>query len=133
MSRDGQIKTQVRGFLVPEFMEIGEDGRRLSGLAPPEFEMVKQGYACPECLAWFSTYTVTCPVCGYKRDVNADIAAEAPELWTQHLKERNEPWTAVDKPKPMNPFEAIQSVQDDPNVEQIKLSDLNRKTKARRS
>jgi hypothetical protein len=82
-----ELNTTLKGFLVPIFTKDLPNGQRLNGLGPDDYQKVKEGYACPECLAEFVTYLVTCPVCRYKRDPDRDIL-EAPRIWTDHLANR---------------------------------------------
>ena len=120
------IRSQVKGFLVPVFTDQDPNtGRQRNGLTYDDFEKVRTGYACADCLAEFSTYTVTCPVCGLSRNVAYDLGT-APDLWNQHYAERNsdEP---VEKPPVVNPLEGIRAIQKDPNVEQIPLSKLRKR------
>lgn len=119
-----RIRVQVKGFLTPIFTEIAPDGRRLNGLDAESFERVRAGFACPECLAMFSGYTITCPICKHERDVAADVQ-QAPDLWNEHLREREEPWIgAKDKPRPFNPLEAIAAIAHDTEVDQVSLKKL---------
>jgi predicted ATP-dependent serine protease len=113
----------VKGWLVPIFMQTDPaTGRRLNGLGPQDFNKVREGFACAECLAEFSHYTLKCPVCGWTRDLEADLS-EAPQLWQDHLNERENP---VDKPRPMNPLVAIENIKKDKDVEQIPVSKLTK-------
>ena len=128
MDRKQAIASQVKGFLVPEFTMDFPDGRRLNGLTEADFERVRAGYACAECLAVFDTYTIACPVCGLRRDLQRDIA-DAPALWTQHINERNQ-----DEPTARtvrSPEEAILMAGRDPEVEQIDLHKLTPKRRPR--
>lgn len=66
-------------------------GKTMWGLAFKEFEMVRNGYACPECLLDFEGIVrMVCPVCGHTLDTSADFAAE-PAHW---------------KPDPNDPYRA---------------------------
>src|SRR5215471_15998779 len=89
MDNTRAIKSQVKGFLTPVFIGTQENGEPLNGLDRESFELVRAGYACAKCLAYFDTYTITCPVCHTSRDVGRDIAS-APEYWQQHIDERNQ-------------------------------------------
>lgn len=90
MNREQAISQQVKGFLVPEFTMKLPNGQTLNGLTERGMEMIKDGYACGECLATFDHYTVVCPICGLSRDVMADVQ-EAPQLWLDHIAERENP------------------------------------------
>jgi len=128
VNREQAIKSQVKGFLVPEFTMDFPGGGRLNGLTEPDFERVRAGYACAECLAVFDTYTVTCPVCGLARDLGRDIA-DAPSLWVQHINERNQ-----DEPSPrrtIDPAAEIARLGAHPDVEQIQLDKLTPKRRPR--
>jgi len=121
MDNTEAIKRQVKGFLTPVFIGEGPDGRELSGLDAESFRLVVEGYACAKCLALFDTYTITCPVCGLTRDLERDLL-EAPSLWQEHIDERNR-----DTPSArarVNPAEAIRLAGLNPDVEQVKLSQL---------
>ena len=115
--RDANI---VKGFLIPEFTETLPDGRTLNGLTEEGFNMVVAGYACGECLAYFSTFKLICPVCKKMRDPGE--IRSAPQLWVDHLAERysDEPFV-----KPEVSIEAaLKRVSNDPDVEQIPLAKL---------
>ena len=46
-----------------------QTGKWLFALAPDDFEKVRQGYACPNCLEDFNgVIRVKCPVCPHVRD-----------------------------------------------------------------
>ena len=122
MRPEEAITRQVKGWLVPIFQSRDEGGRTLNGLCAEDFAKVCAGYACSDCLAVFDTYTVTCPVCGTTRDVDADIR-EAPPLWLQHLRERDldEP---ADKPPVVNPFAGGTVL---PEMETIPLAKLRKR------
>ena len=129
MDNSEAIKRQVKGFLTPVFVGEGPDGRELSGLDPESFGLVVSGYACAKCLAYFDTYTITCPVCGLARDLERDLL-EAPRLWQEHIDERNR-----DTPTPrarIDPAEAIRLAGLNPDVEQVKLSSLMPKRRGAR-
>ena len=87
MNRAEHITRSIRGFIVPIFSEKLPDGTTLNGVTDREMQMIAEGYACGECMAIFSHYTVTCPVCGLSRDVTADVQS-APQLWLDHLADR---------------------------------------------
>jgi hypothetical protein len=116
--------SRVKGFLIPEFTETLRDGRTLNGLTSEGFKMVMAGYACGECLAMFDRYTLVCPVCGSWH--NPEQVVPAPQLWLDHLAERyaDEPY---EKPAVVNPFDAIQQVMENPEVEKIPLQKLREK------
>lgn len=51
-------------------------GKWLFALAPDDFEKVRQGYACPNCLEDFGgMIRMKCPVCPHVRDVDTDFVA----------------------------------------------------------
>jgi hypothetical protein len=85
-----ELNATIKGFLVPIFSKDLENGQRLNGLGPDDYQKVMEGYACPECLAEYVTYLVTCPVCRYQRDPTRDIL-DAPRIWTDHLANRENP------------------------------------------
>lgn len=80
--------TAVKGFLVPMYTQTdSETGQQLYGLTPGNYELVRHGYACPNCLADFGgIYQMVCPACGHTRDVRADIVAE-PNYWKPDPKD----------------------------------------------
>jgi hypothetical protein len=135
LDRAQAIQQQVVGFLEPEFSLQLPNGQTLNGLTERGVEMIRDGYACGECLAIFRHYTVTCPVCGLSRDVMADVQ-EAPQLWLDHIHERNRE-DLPDKPEVVNPFQAMSPlkaldyVHRDPNVEQIPIEKLRKKRRGK--
>jgi hypothetical protein len=111
------INKYVVGWMVPIYWQ--EDPitkKRLNGLGPKDFARVMDGYGCPECLAIFNTYLPVCVVCGFRRDIQADVQ-NAPQHWVDHLNDRQgEP---VGKPVDIDDF--LREVAADKDVEQIKL------------
>lgn len=72
----------VRGWLTPRYIE--EDhatGKRIYELRERDFERVKDGYACGQCLAFFDHRFPSCPACGHYLDVNQDIVEYRPPWW----------------------------------------------------
>lgn len=126
-------KALITGFMVPIYDKTDPaTGKVLHGLGPADFRKVEAGYACPACLAEFATYLVTCPACGYQRDVIRDFE-KAPALWQQSIDERENDRTPYFKPA-RNPFDEMMGVlQHDTDVDHVALSDLARKSKARRT
>jgi hypothetical protein len=112
----------TNGFLVPVYAEDPLPGREVTyALTPTDMEKVRQGYACPACLADFGQfYRAVCPMCQHVRDVNADFA-EAPQMWIDHLAERNGPATTTRAP---SIDDAIARVMRDPNVEHATTKQL---------
>jgi hypothetical protein len=119
------LQHQVRGFLIPMFQGEQPNGEPLHGLTRGDYEKVRQGYACARCLAEFVVYTITCPLCGLRRDVAADIE-EAPQLWLDHIAERNLD-VPVEKQHASSPDEAIEMIAKSKDVEQIPLSKLRKR------
>lgn len=76
------LETWSGKFLVPYYSETdSETGRTLYGLAPREFNLVVQGFACPSCLADFGgMWRPECPVCHHEIDVATDVKPE-PDYW----------------------------------------------------
>ena len=93
-------------------------GEVLNGLGPADFARVRQGHGCPKCLAMFNTYIPNCPVCGYERDILADIK-EAPAHWVDHLKDREMEGRQGGTPVSFDEFMA--EVNRDPDIEHRKL------------
>lgn len=110
----------IAGFLIPVFSEDPIPGRRpRHGLTPADYHKVMAGYACPDCLADFGgVYRAVCPVCRFRRDIDADIAFAAPALWADALKERAEEAQPAET-VPVDEF--IRSVMNDPDIDQMKL------------
>ena len=131
--RKRELDTTIKGFLRPVFRQYDPvTDRSMNGLAPDDFRKVLEGYACPDCLAEFYTYLPQCPVCGFKRDVALDIQ-QAPDYWTQHLKDRESGYQAG-TPDPANIDQHLARVGGDPDVEHIPLKKLKKTRKgARRS
>src|SRR5262252_9715343 len=92
MGREQLIQAQVTWFLNPVFVDrnVRTGETVMNGLAEDDFRKVMTGYACGNCLAEFDSYTVTCPVCGEKRDTTDDVP-ETPELWLNALRDRENP------------------------------------------
>jgi|SRR5215831_3834843 len=116
MSKADEINRQIKGFIVPEFSQHLPNGQRLNLVSRKELSMIQQGYACGECLAIFRHYTVTCPACGFTRDVAADIQY-APQHWVDHLEER----AREDAPATQIPTidDALAHVMDNADVTEI--------------
>lgn len=116
------INAVVIGFLVPIFRTDPDSGRKLAGLDDEAFRKVATGYACAnaDCLAEFKTYTVTCPVCAYTRDITHDLVP-APHEWTQHLDDRETGYAPNIARNPFSPEEYFRGIGADKDIEQIKL------------
>jgi len=71
----------VKGFLIPRYIEEMPNGKRVYELHERDFERVKDGYACGECLAFFERRLPSCPGCGHYLDVNKDIVEWRPAYW----------------------------------------------------
>lgn len=112
------IDALVVGWMEPVFTrEDPTTGELLNGLGPSDFHRVVAGYGCPKCCAKFKTYLVTCPVCGFTRNLEEDIVAP-PRDWVEHLEERNAAWADS---KPLSADEFIAEVMRDPDIEQRRL------------
>lgn len=116
--------TGIKGFLVPVFTD---EMTGMNGLARADFDKVRLGYACADCLAEFSTYRTVCPICGLERDVAKDIAAPR-EDWDAHLRERER--TDAPATRARTPDEAIRALLGDRDVEHIPLSKLKPRRRA---
>ncbi len=112
----------IAGFLIPVYAEDPLPGREVTyALTPTDMEKVRQGYACPRCLADFGAfYRVKCPVCQHVRDVNADFA-EAPQMWVDHQRELHGPAVATRRP---SIDDAIRRVMEDPDVDHATTKQL---------
>ena len=67
------------------YTEIMEDGRPRFGLSEMDYEKIRAGYGCPNCLEDFTEGSgvavyAKCPVCGHRIDANADFV-ETPAYW----------------------------------------------------
>jgi hypothetical protein len=84
-----RIASLTDGWLKPIFEDHDPVTGKLrrAALSAEDFERVRLGYACPECLVRFRTYLTSCPVCGHKRDLGRDIV-EAAQEWKDHLRTR---------------------------------------------
>lgn len=121
-----ELDTLIEGFMVPIMYRIDPlTGQRLNGLGPDDFRRCLAGYGCPECLAKFTTYLVTCPVCGFKRDLGVDAQAP-PQLWVDHLADRA---AGRGTPAPLSIDQVIKEITEDKDVEHIPLSKLKLKRK----
>jgi len=125
-----RITALTEGWLKPIFEEHDPVTGRLlrAGLSAEDFERVRLGYACPECLVRFRTYLTRCPVCGHERDLGRDIV-EAAEGWKDHLKTRAEAEQGLlpaEKPPSMD--KVLYEIASDPDVEHAPV----RKLKSRR-
>lgn len=127
------LQSVVKGFLVPIYDRTDPaTGRVLHGLSPQDFQKVRDGYACPDCLAEYGTYTPKCVLCGWERDIAADIA-RAPAYWQQSIDERENDRTPYAKPV-SNPFDRMMgNLAADKDVDHVALSDLAKQSKVRRS
>ncbi len=133
MTSTDTLKASIVGFLMPVYETDNPNlpGERLYGLAPGDFQKVRDGYACARCLAEYRTYTASCLLCGWQRDIAADIG-NAPDFWQQSVDERENDRTPYAKVS-ANPFDdAMRRVQADSDVENVALSALAKKTKVRR-
>lgn len=62
--------------IIPIYFEedLLRPGKVKWGLGWEDFQKVRQGYGCPECLEDFNgVYMAVCPVCAHVRDVSRDI------------------------------------------------------------
>jgi hypothetical protein len=117
---------RVTGFLTALFSEELPGGKWKHGLNPSDFEMVLSGYACGQCLATFDRFTLLCPICKTWHDVGSS-PMETPQLWLDHLAERNAP---VPVEKPALSFDAAMArVMQDPEVEQINIAERTKNTR----
>lgn len=119
------------GFIKPVFEKrCPRTGRLLqAGLAPEDFERVRLGYACPECLTKFRVYLVRCPACGHQRDLGKDLQDHVPQEWKDHLETRRQ---ALEGELPSLPLvssmdEVLRRAHQDPDIERIPLSKLRRR------
>lgn len=113
------MNSLMDGFMVPIMKRTDPfTGKVLNGLGPDDFERVRSGYGCHQCLAKFKTYLVTCPACGFVRNVEQDIEG-APELWVDHLKQREAGGTPYTKPVDQKTF--MDEVAKSRDIEQVRL------------
>lgn len=125
-----QIETLNRildGFMVPIFRrEDPVTGRMLNGLGPEDYRRVLDGYACPDCLAKFYTYTAACPLCGWQRNIVNDVQ-NAPDYWVQHMEDRANPNHGVMLPTQAKIEQALADIHADRDVEHTTMSKLKPK------
>jgi hypothetical protein len=124
--------SRITGFLNAEFSEPMPGGKWKHGLTTQGYEMVLAGYACGHCLAMFDRFTLVCPACQTWHDVGA-APQETPQHWLDHLAERYAP-VPYDKPTVVNPFMAndtgfMERIRNNPDVEQIDLTEQTKKTR----
>ena len=130
--RKHELDTLIDGFLIPIFQrEDPATGRMLNGLSRDDYQRVVAGYACPDCLARYKTYMATCPVCGWQRNINQDIQ-DAPGYWTQHLQDRADPDYGLRLPTQDAIEQALKDIHADKDVEQIPLSKLMPRRRAKK-
>lgn len=115
-------KGLIRGFLRPIFYD---EHSASSALTTEDFEKVRAGYACAACLAEFVMYLARCPVCGHERDVEQDLQAPDP-LHVSHLRDR-EATEGMDVGAPRGFDEFMADVEANPDVDQIRLSQLKKR------
>lgn len=115
----------ITGWAQPIFrMEDPKTGRMLNGLGPADYQRVLDGYGCADCLAQWSMYMAACPVCGWQRDIAQDVET-APEYWTQHLEDRENPDYGVTFPTTQEKIEqALIDIHNDKDVEHTTMSKL---------
>ena len=71
----------VRGYLIPRYVEVMDDGRRVAELRENDLQRVADGYACGECLAYFDQRFVNCPSCVWEIHPSTDIVDYHPSHW----------------------------------------------------
>lgn len=74
------------------YAEEREDGSFVFGVGPEDFELMRQGYGCMNCLEKFVVngtlvYFPVCPFC--KADVTP-IVAPTPDHWLSYMKHKQE-------------------------------------------
>lgn len=117
------LDAAITGFAIPIFRkEDPRTGRMLNGLGPSDYQRVLDGYGCPDCLAQWAMYLAACPLCGWQRDIANDVQ-EAPQLWVDHLRDRNDP-TAGILPTQTRIEQALKEIHEDPDVEHTTMSKL---------
>ena len=90
--------------------------RPLFALTPDDYEKVRQGYGCPECLEdFYGVYMLRCPVCGHTRQ-EGEVQA-VPHDWQAHADDVESGYA----PPVATPDEFIRSVMSDPDIEHRKL------------
>ena len=122
--RKRELDLLLAGWITPVFRrEDPATGKVLNGLSQEDFDRVCQGYACPECLAIFTTYLATCPVCRWERNVQNDVEA-APEYWKQHLADRESGYAPPIRRGGLDMDRVIEEIMRDGSVEHIPMSKL---------
>jgi len=122
--RKRELDTLFKGFIQPVFEDVDADGRKRHALSLEDFQKIREGYACPNCLAEYTTYLVRCPVCHYERDLGIDLQPP-PAHWAQHLEDRATGYTAP-IPSSADIDEHLARVGQSLDVEQVPLSKLKR-------
>ena len=90
--------------------------RPLFALTPEDYDKVRQGYGCAECLEDFNgVYMMKCPVCGHIRQDGEVVAV--PEDWRAHVDDLSSGYA----PKVATADEFIRSVMEDSDIEHWKL------------
>ncbi len=115
-SRAESINATVRGFLP----SVYSDGTTHALENPLDFEMIRLGYACGACLAYFDRYVPVSPACSNERDVARDMA-EAPFDWQAFYNEETGPG---EKTVANTADQALGILAHSPDVEQIQLDKL---------
>jgi len=113
----------VKGFLKPHFYDEHMRPDQPTALSHTDFCKVRDGYACSRCLAEYTTYLPTCPVCGWQRDVAQDLKPPDPEH-EDHLR-RLRDTEGMDVGGMVNSFdEFMRSLEQKRDVEPIPLEKL---------
>lgn len=117
-----QNASLIKGFLRPIFFdEFGRPGE-VTALSHTDFCKVRDGYACSKCLCEYTTYLVTCPVCGHQRDLAADLAAPDP-LHVDHLTERRDT-EGMDSGVPRSFDEFMREIEKNGDIDHIPVEKL---------
>ena len=102
--------------------------RPLFALSKEDFEKVRQGYGCPECLEDYNgVYLPQCPLCKHVRRDGEVV--QAPEDWEAHVRDLESGYAPPVATNPFSPDEFISRVRRDRNIEQVPLSRLRKKSR----
>lgn len=84
------LLTAVKGYMIPRYIDVLPDGRRVAELRAHDLQRVADGYGCGECLAMFEKRFARCPGCSHELDVNRDIVDWSPAYWQPNVGRTSE-------------------------------------------
>ena len=111
----------IIGFLTPHMVEATPGGGVLNAFSDPaDIDRIQKGYACGNCCAVFDGFRLDCPLCRQPTEV-ARRDAPAPQVWADHVREREHGDTATGT-RSIDEF--LRALAADKDVDQVPLSRL---------